>query len=189
MTTRWLDADQQQAWRAYLVGTTLLMERLDRDLRENHDLSLPEYEILVRLSEAPERMLRMAELADAVKNSRSRITHTIARMEREGLVERRQCAADGRGVLAILTDKGYAMLVDAAPSMSTPCARPSSTWSTPPTWKPCAARSRPSPTRSRPGSPTRSSPRAADDPAAAAKPSGQAQPAAPNPGQSRVSRR
>ena len=115
MTTRWLDADQQQAWRAYIVGTTLLMERLDRDLRENHGLSLPEYEILVRLSEAPQRMLRMAELADAVKNSRSRITHTIARLEREEIVERRQCAADGRGVFAILTDKGYALLVDAAP--------------------------------------------------------------------------
>ena len=115
MTTRWLDADQQRAWRAYIVGTTLLMERLDRDLREHHDLSLPEYEILVRLSETPDRMLRMAELADSVKNSRSRITHTIARMEREGIVERRQCAADGRGVFAILTDKGYALLEDAAP--------------------------------------------------------------------------
>jgi DNA-binding MarR family transcriptional regulator len=115
MNTRWLDADQQRAWRAYIVGTTLLMERLDRDLRENHDLSLPEYEILVRLSEAPDRMLRMAELADSVKNSRSRITHTIARMEKDELVERRQCAADGRGVFAILTDKGYALLVDAAP--------------------------------------------------------------------------
>ena len=63
--TRWLDADQQQAWRAYIIGTTLLMERLDRDLRENHDLSLSEYEILVRLSETPDRMLRMAELAEA----------------------------------------------------------------------------------------------------------------------------
>jgi len=115
MTTRWLDNDQQRAWRAYIVGTTLLIERLDRDLRENHDLSLPEYEILVRLSEAPDRMLRMAELADSVKNSRSRITHTIARMERDGLVERRQCAADGRGVFANLTDKGHAKLVDAAP--------------------------------------------------------------------------
>ena len=115
MTTQWLDADQQRAWRAYIVGTTLLMERLDRDLRENHDLSLPEYEILVRLSEAPDRMLRMAELADSVKNSRSRITHTIARMEKDELVERRQCAADGRGVFAILTDKGHALLVDAAP--------------------------------------------------------------------------
>jgi DNA-binding MarR family transcriptional regulator len=115
MTTRWLNSQQQQAWRAYIVGTTLLMERLDRDLRENHDVSLPEYEILVRLSEAPDKMLRMAELADAVKNSRSRITHTIARMEREGVVERRQCASDGRGVFATLTDKGQALLVDAAP--------------------------------------------------------------------------
>ncbi len=115
MTTRWLDSNQQRIWRAYIVGTTLLMERLDRDLRESHDLSLPEYEILVRLSEAPDRMLRMAEIADAVKNSRSRITHTIARMEREGLVERRQCATDGRGVLAALTDKGGALLADAAP--------------------------------------------------------------------------
>jgi DNA-binding MarR family transcriptional regulator len=86
------------------------MERLDRDLRESHDLSLPEYEILVRLSESPERQLRMAEIADAVKNSRSRITHTVARLERSGLVERRQCDTDGRGVLAILTDVGFAKL-------------------------------------------------------------------------------
>jgi DNA-binding MarR family transcriptional regulator len=116
MKTRWLDRDQQQAWRAYLVGTTLLMERLDRDLRENHDLSLPEYEILVRLSEATDHRLRMAELADSVKNSRSRITHTIARMERAGLVLRRQCAEDGRGVFAMLTEKGQALLVEAAPA-------------------------------------------------------------------------
>ena len=116
MTTLWLEPDQQRAWRAYIVGTTLLMERLDRDLRENHDLSLPEYEILVRLSEAPDRMLRMAELADSVKNSRSRITHTIARMERAGLVHRRQCAEDGRGVFAMLTGKGEELLVEAAPS-------------------------------------------------------------------------
>ena len=116
MATRWLDSDQQRAWRAYLVGTTLLMERLDRDLREQHDLLLPEYEILVRLSEAPGRRLRMAELADSVKNSRSRVTHTISRMESEGLVERRSCSSDGRGVFAHLTDKGLDKLVDAAPS-------------------------------------------------------------------------
>ncbi len=114
--TKWLDGDQQRAWRAYIVGTTLLMERLDRDLRDKHDLSLPEYEILVRLSEAPDRMLRMAELADSVKNSRSRITHTIARMERESLVVRRQCPSDGRGVFAALTDAGLDKLGQAAPS-------------------------------------------------------------------------
>jgi len=115
MTTRWLTTEQQRAWRPYLLGTTLMMERMDRDLRENHDLSSPEYEILVRLSESPDRQLRMANLADSVKNSRSRITHTIARMERAGLVERRQCPSDGRGVLAILTDAGIRKLEAAAP--------------------------------------------------------------------------
>ncbi len=115
MPTNWLDVEQQRAWRAYIVGTTLLLERLDRDLRESHGLSLPEYEILVRLSEAPERRLRMAEIADSVKNSRSRITHTVARMERAGLVDRVQCTSDGRGVYAHLTDTGHQRLVDAAP--------------------------------------------------------------------------
>ena len=115
MSVNWLSSTQQDAWRAYLVGTTLLMERMDRDLREGHDLSLPEYEILVRLSEATGRRLRMAELADSVKNSRSRITHTIARMERAGLVQRQQCPSDGRGVFAQLTPVGQAKLVEAAP--------------------------------------------------------------------------
>jgi DNA-binding MarR family transcriptional regulator len=114
MATKWLNGDQQRAWRSYLLGTTLLMERLDRDLREKHDLSLPEFEILVRLSESPDRQLRMAEIADAVKNSRSRITHTVARLERSGLVVRRQCESDGRGVLAILTDVGFARLESAS---------------------------------------------------------------------------
>jgi len=115
MSTEWLSDDQQRTWRAYLLGTTLLMDRLDRDLRENHSVSAPEYEILVRLSESPQQRLRMAELADSVKNSRSRITHTIARMERAGLVVRAQCASDGRGVFALLTDAGTRKLVEAAP--------------------------------------------------------------------------
>src|SRR5664279_5955507 len=75
---RWLDQEQQRSWRAFLVGTTLLMDRLDRDLREHHNLSMPEYEILVRLSEADERRLRMAVLADSVSHSRSRVTHTLS---------------------------------------------------------------------------------------------------------------
>jgi DNA-binding MarR family transcriptional regulator len=115
MATQWLTTEQQQDWRSFLLGSTLLMDRLDRDLREHHDLSLPEYEILVRLSESEDRALRMAELADSVKNSRSRITHTIARMERAGLVVRKQCPSDGRGVIAHLTERGFAKLVDAAP--------------------------------------------------------------------------
>jgi DNA-binding MarR family transcriptional regulator len=113
-STNWLDADQQRSWRAYLVGTTLLMDRLDRDLREQHDLSLPEYEILVRLSEAPDRRMRMARLAGSVSHSRSRITHTVARLERDGLVARVACETDGRGVEAALTEQGMSVLEEAA---------------------------------------------------------------------------
>ncbi|GAB2748784.1 MarR family winged helix-turn-helix transcriptional regulator [Nocardioides pakistanensis] len=114
--TRWLSEDQQRSWRAYLVGTTLLMDRLDRDLREQHDLSMPEYEILVRLSEAPDRRMRMAELAGSISHSRSRVTHTVARLEKDGLVQRSACASDGRGVEAVLTDQGFARLEEAAPT-------------------------------------------------------------------------
>jgi DNA-binding MarR family transcriptional regulator len=113
---RWLDAGEQLAWRAYIVGTTLLMDRLDRDLRAQHDLSLPEYEVLVRLSECEGHRLRMASLADSLSHSRSRVTHTVTRMERAGLVERASCSSDGRGVEALLTDLGYARLQEAAPT-------------------------------------------------------------------------
>jgi DNA-binding MarR family transcriptional regulator len=112
----WLDEEQQRSWRAYLVGTTLLMDRLDRDLRDQHNLSMPEYEILVRLSEAENHRMRMAVLADSVSHSRSRVTHTIARLQKAGLVERLSCASDGRGVEAVITDKGYAALEAAAPT-------------------------------------------------------------------------
>lgn len=112
----WLTTSQQRSWRAFLVGTTLLMDRLDRDLREQHRLSLPEYEILVRLSEAEEHRLRMAALADSVSHSRSRVTHTVARMEAAGLVTRDACLSDGRGVEAALTDLGRQALDEAAPT-------------------------------------------------------------------------
>jgi DNA-binding MarR family transcriptional regulator len=112
----WLDRHQQRSWRAFLVGTTLLMDRLDRDLREQHRLSLPEYEILVRLAEAEGHRMRMAMLADSVSHSRSRVTHTVSRMETAGLVVRDACVSDGRGVEAVLTDQGRAALESAAPT-------------------------------------------------------------------------
>ncbi|HET8603310.1 MAG TPA: MarR family transcriptional regulator [Marmoricola sp.] len=113
---RWLDAGQQGAWRAYIMGTTLLLDRLDRDLRQAWDISLTEYEILVRLSEQPDRSLRMALLADALCHSRSRITHTIARMEKAGLVGRTAAEGDRRGVVATMTDAGRDLLAKAAPT-------------------------------------------------------------------------
>lgn len=112
----WLDAEQQQAWRAFIMGSELLLHQLDRELRAEHQLSFSEYEILVRLSEAEDHQMRMALLADSMSHSRSRVTHTVARMEKAGLVERHASASDGRGVVAVMTHKGRDLLVDAAPT-------------------------------------------------------------------------
>jgi DNA-binding MarR family transcriptional regulator len=112
---RWLDADQQHSWRALLMGMTLLLDRLDEDLRREFGISLGEYEVLVRLSERPGREMRMAQLADAMAHSRSRVTHTVARMEASGYVTRGTTPEDGRGVVATMTEQGYALLESAAP--------------------------------------------------------------------------
>lgn len=112
---RWLSGDQQRVWRAYLLGSALLQERIDADLR-SVGLDGAEYEILVVLSESEDRRLRMAELADAVHQSRSRLTHTITRMEKAKLVQRTDCPTDRRGVWAELTPEGLQLLQAAAPS-------------------------------------------------------------------------
>ncbi|TYK50525.1 MarR family winged helix-turn-helix transcriptional regulator [Actinomadura decatromicini] len=111
---RWLDATQQRDWRAYVDGSVRLTEIMDRDLKTKHGLSVSEYEILVRLSEAPERRLRMAELAENASQSRSRLSHTCSRLESKGLVKRDSCPNDKRGVYAHLTDEGFAALDRAA---------------------------------------------------------------------------
>ncbi len=113
--TRWLSDGQQGHWRAFRDGIALLMETLARELDEQCGLSLNEYEVMVRLSESPGRSLRMSELADDIGHSRSRLTHTIARMEADGLVQRRACRSDLRGVECTLTEAGFQRLVDAAP--------------------------------------------------------------------------
>ena len=113
---QWLDAEQQASWRAYVMGTELLQHQLDRELREEHEISFSEYEILVRLSEAAGGRMRMALLADAMSHSRSRVTHTIARMEKADLVLRCAAESDRRGVEAVMTDEGRRKLVEAAPT-------------------------------------------------------------------------
>ena len=112
---RWLTAEQQQVWRAYLLGSALLQERIEADLRP-FGLDRAEYEILVVLSEVDDQRLRMAELADAVHQSRSRLTHTISRMEKAKLVKRTNCPTDRRGVWAELTAEGFKLIKEAAPT-------------------------------------------------------------------------
>jgi len=110
----WLDADQQLAWRSFLLGSLRLREALNRDLEDACGLSLTEYEVLVRLSETPDHTLRMAVLADEMAYSRSRVTHIVRRMSDRGLVERATCSADGRGVNCTMTPRGYDLLVSSA---------------------------------------------------------------------------
>jgi DNA-binding MarR family transcriptional regulator len=112
----WLDADQQRDWRALVMATTLLFDRLDDDLSRNHGISLAEYEILVRLSERDGHRMRMAQLADAVAHSRSRVTHTVKRLEDAGYVRREKAPEDGRGIVCTLTDRGMLLLENTAPT-------------------------------------------------------------------------
>jgi DNA-binding MarR family transcriptional regulator len=114
-TPKWLSREEQRIWRAYLLGSARLAEKLDADLRK-FGIDLPEYEILVCLEEVPDRRIRMSELADAVHQSRSRLTHTISRMEKAALVVRTTCPTDRRGVWAELTADGMQLLETAAPS-------------------------------------------------------------------------
>jgi DNA-binding MarR family transcriptional regulator len=111
----WLTEAQQRSWRSYLHGSALLAEALNRQLETDSAVSVNEYEILVRLSETDSHTLRMSELASSLVHSRSRLTHTVSRLEARGLVERQTCLADGRGVNCVLTDAGFELLKEAAP--------------------------------------------------------------------------
>jgi DNA-binding MarR family transcriptional regulator len=113
--TRWLKPDEQKTWRAFLGATRLVFEQLDRELQRDSGIPHGYYEILVRLSEAPDRALRMSALADRSQSSRSRLSHAVARLEENGWVRRETCASDKRGQIARLTDKGFAALAAAAP--------------------------------------------------------------------------
>jgi len=113
--TRWLNEDEQHSWRAWLSVSLLLHDRLNRELQAQHGLTMADYEILVRLSENPERRMRMSDLADVTLSSRSRLSHQIDRMEKAGLVERQHCTDDRRGAFAVLTDLGWETLVATAP--------------------------------------------------------------------------
>src|SRR4051794_26777565 len=112
---RWLDAEEQKAWRAWLYSSLLLQDRLDPELTHQTGISHAYYEILVALSGTPGRVKRMSELADPCPSSRSRLSHAVSRLEERGWVRRQVCPDDGRGQLAVLTDEGFAALEAAAP--------------------------------------------------------------------------
>jgi len=113
--TRWLTEDEQRLWRGWLAASMLLPERLNRDLQEQHGLTGTDYQVLVELSESPERRMRMSTLAERTQLSRSRLSHQVDRMTRAGLVTRQECAQDGRGMFAVLTEQGWETIVAAAP--------------------------------------------------------------------------
>ncbi len=112
--TNWLSDAEQRAWRAWLVADRLLFERLDRDLQHDAGMSLADFEILVRVSEATDGQLRMSELACETLFSRSRLSHAVDRLEALGWLFRCGCPTDRRGTFAGLTDAGRAALEIAA---------------------------------------------------------------------------
>ena|ERR1017187_850307 len=114
-TTRWLTDEEQRSWRAFRRAARLLFAQLNRDLSRDAGMADGAYEILVVLSEAPARSLRMNELAEATLSSPSRISHAVERLVDLGWIERTTCPSDRRGWLAVLTDAGQDALVAAAP--------------------------------------------------------------------------
>lgn len=111
----WLDDREQATWRAFLLASHQLDAGMDRQLQRDSSMTHSHYGILVALSEAPERSLRMTELANRLYYSQSRTTHAVARLERSGWVRRQPCPTDGRGQIAVLTDQGMEVLAAAAP--------------------------------------------------------------------------
>lgn len=111
---RWLNAAEMKAWRRYIIASRRLLEALDDDLAA-HDISMSDYEVLAQLSEAPDRRMRMSELADVAMISRSRLSHRIKVMEKAGWVKREACPIDKRGYFAVMTAKGWKAIVAAAP--------------------------------------------------------------------------
>jgi DNA-binding MarR family transcriptional regulator len=112
---RWLTAQEQHLWRAWLKLNTELASKLQHELQEDAGLSMPDYEVLVHLTDNPEGRLRVTELAGLLQWERSRVSHHVKRMEHRGLVERAECSEDGRGAFVVITPQGRAAIEEAAP--------------------------------------------------------------------------
>jgi DNA-binding MarR family transcriptional regulator len=113
---RKLTPEQLAAWGGFLRGHAQIVRALDAELEAEHGLPLTSYDVLINLSLAPNRRLRMFELADAIVLSRSGLTRLVDRLERDGLVEREPGEADRRQIYARLTDRGFEVLEEATPT-------------------------------------------------------------------------
>jgi len=113
--TRWLDEGEQRAWRTYLRMHRQLTVRLNRQLQADSGLSLADYEVLVLLTDVPEGYVRPFELQRRLQWEQSRLSHHLTRMQRRGLIERKECDEDARGALIVLTDAGRRAIEAAAP--------------------------------------------------------------------------
>jgi DNA-binding MarR family transcriptional regulator len=113
--TRWLSTDEQAAWRSFLAMQKQIRETLERQLQRDAGMPMTYYIILAMLSEAPDRTMRMTELAAIAGTSQSQLSHAATRLEDAGWIERRRCLDDKRGYLAVLTDAGFQVLSKAAP--------------------------------------------------------------------------
>ncbi|UGY90575.1 MarR family winged helix-turn-helix transcriptional regulator [Streptomyces gobiensis] len=113
--TRWLDEQEMAAWQGFLEASHRVERRLEQQLKDEAGLSHTQYEVLVLLSTAPDNEIRMTELAHALITSKSGLTYQVGQLEKRGLVRRRSCPTDVRGVFAALTDQGRETLRQAAP--------------------------------------------------------------------------
>ncbi len=116
MKTRWLSDEEQRVWRQWLAASSRLSAHLGQHLQQEFGISNQDYTIFVTLSEAPEPAVRISVLAELIGWERSRLSHHLTRMEKRGLIERRECKEDGRGAFVLLTPKGINTLEQAAPS-------------------------------------------------------------------------
>ncbi len=111
----WLSDDQQKVWRTWVALSAQLPAYLGRELQADAGLSLPDFDVLVQLTDAVEGRVRVLDLARDLAWERSRLSHHVSRMEVRGLVRREECLDDGRGAFVVLTDSGRAAIVKAAP--------------------------------------------------------------------------
>lgn len=112
---RWLTEKEQQAWRAFIAAQRVVNTRIEQQLQRDAGMPHTYFEILVRLSEAPDGRLRMSQLAVATLGSRSRLSHAVNRLEQVGWVRREGVESDRRGQVAIITEAGRRKLEETAP--------------------------------------------------------------------------